>query len=262
MSSATSDMMEHLSSTILNNDDLPMVKAGAPAYLLMIDSLISKDPKNKALLANAAMLYTAYSDLFVKDRIRSKKMAQKALNYANQAICLEKKDACMLKSGTFEDFEKIISKMKIENVPALFSLGNAWSAWIMANKDDFNAIADMAHIEMIMKKVVELDDAYKEGAAYLYLGTLATLLPPALGGKPELGKQYFEKAVASSHGKNLMVKVIFAKLYAKMIFDRKLHDQLLEEVIATDPKIKGYTLVNTWAKIQAQELIDSADDYF
>jgi hypothetical protein len=59
-----------------------------------------------------------------------------------------------------------------------------------------------------------------------------------------------------------MVKVIFAKLYAKMIFDRKLHDQLLEEVIATDPKIKGYTLVNTWAKIQAQELIDSADDYF
>jgi hypothetical protein len=115
---------------------------------------------------------------------------------------------------------------------------------------------------MIMKKVVELDDAYKEGAAYLYLGTLATLLPPALGGKPELGKQYFEKAVASSHGKNLMVKVIFAKLYAKMIFDRKLHDQLLEEVIATDPKIKGYTLVNTWAKIQAQELIDSADDYF
>ena len=262
MSSATSDIMEHLSSTILNNDDLSMVKAGAPAYLLMIDSLISKDPKNKALLSNAAMLYTAYADLFVKDRIRSKKMAQKALNYANQAICIEIKDACMLKSETFEDFEKIISKMKKKQVPLLFSLGNAWSAWIMANKDDFNAIADMAHIELIMKKVVELDDAYKEGAAYLYLGTLATLLPPALGGKPELGKQYFEKAVASSQGKNLMVKVLFAKLYAKMIFDRKLHDQLLEEVMAADPKIKGYTLINTWAKIQAQELIDSADDYF
>ncbi|MBC8441646.1 MAG: hypothetical protein H8D87_18405 [Deltaproteobacteria bacterium] len=262
MTSATSDMMENLSNTILNNDDLPMVKAGAPAYLLMIDSLISKDPKNKTLLSTAAILYTAYADLFVKDMDRSKKMAQKALNYANQAICLEKKDACGLKSKTFEEFEKIISKMQKENVPALFAMGNAWSGWIMANKNDFNAIADMAHIELIMQKVIELDNAYKDGAAYLYLGTLATLLPPGLGGKPELGKQYFDKAVNLSKGKNLMAKVVFAKLYARMIFDRKLHDQFLKEVIAADPHVPGYTLVNTWAQIQAMELINSADDYF
>lgn len=262
MSNATSDMMEHLSNTILNNDDLSMVKTGAPSYLLMIDSLISKDPKNKNLLSTAAMLYTAYADLFVKDMDRSKKMAQKALNYANQAICLEKKDACRLKSETFKDFEKIISKMQKQHVPALFALGNAWSAWIMANKNDFNAIADMAHIELIMQKVIELDEEYKDGAAYLYLGTLASLLPPALGGKPEIGKRYFDKAVNLSKGKNLMVKVVFAKLYARMIFDRKLHDQLLKEVINADPYVEGYTLVNTWAQIQAQELINSADDYF
>ncbi|MFH2093360.1 MAG: hypothetical protein ABIJ31_13445, partial [Pseudomonadota bacterium] len=36
MSSATSDMMTHLSGTISNNDDLEMVQSGAPAYLLMI----------------------------------------------------------------------------------------------------------------------------------------------------------------------------------------------------------------------------------
>ena len=59
-----------------------------------------------------------------------------------------------------------------------------------------------------------------------------------------------------------MVKVLFAKLYAKMIFDRKLHDQLLKEVMAADPHVQGYTLINTWARIQAQELINSADDYF
>ena len=239
-----------------------MVKEGAPAYLLMIDSLISKDPQNKPLLSNAAMLYTAYADLFVKDTQRSKKMAEKALNYASQAICLEKKGACKLKSESFKEFEKIISKMQKNNVPALFALGNAWSGWIMANKDDFNALADMAHIELIMQKVIELDAAYKDGAAYLYLGTLATLLPPALGGKPELAKYYFEKAIISSNGKNLMVKVIFAKLYARMIFDRTLHDQLLTQVMAADPRVPGYILVNTWAKTQAMELINSADDYF
>ncbi len=262
ISSATSDMMESLSSTILNNDDLSMVKTGAPAYLLMIDSLISKDPENQTLLSTAAMLYTAYSDLFVQDTDRSKKMAQKALNYANQAVCIEKKDACRLKSETFENFEKIISKMNKKSVPALFALGNAWSGWIMANKNDFNAIADISRIELIMQKVIALDEGYKDGAAYLYLGTLATLLPPALGGKPELGKQYFDKAATLSKGKNLMVKVVFAKLYARMIFDRNLHDKLLKEVLAADPYAAGYTLVNTLAQLQARELITSADDYF
>ncbi len=40
MSNATSDIMSHLSKSILNNDDLSLVEQGAPAYLLMIDSLI------------------------------------------------------------------------------------------------------------------------------------------------------------------------------------------------------------------------------
>ena len=147
-------------------------------------------------------------------------------------------------------------------VPALFTLGNAWAGWIMVNKNDFNAIADISRIELIMKQVIHLDKTYRDGAAYIYLGALATLLPPGLGGKPEIGRQYFETAVKLSKGKNLMVKVIFAKLYAKMIFDRKLHDRLLEEVLAADPYVPGYTLVNTWAQKQAKELIAGADEYF
>lgn len=262
MSSATSDMMENLSTTILNNNDLSLVESGAPAYLLMIDSLISKDPENENLLCTAALLYSAYSDVFVKDGNRSRKMADKALNYANQAICLSKKDACGLKSRPFEEFEAIISHMKTKQLPALFALGNAWAGWIMANKTDFNAIADISHIELIMQKVIELDETYRDGAAHLYMGTLATLLPPALGGRPEQAKQHFEKAISLSMGKNLVVKVVYAKLYARMIFDRPLHDRLLKEVMAADPDEPGYTLVNTWAQKQARELLMNADDYF
>lgn len=262
VSSATSDMMDHLSATILNTDDLSLVETGAPAYLLMIDSLISKDPENETLLSTAALLYTAYSDVFIRDADRSRKMADKALTYGNQAICLAKKNACALKSTPFKEFGTIISTMKKKQVPALFALGSAWAGWIMANTNDFDAIADIAYIELIMQRVVELDKTYKDGAAYLYLGTLSTMLPPALGGRPEQGKHYFETALHLSRNKNLMVKVTFAKLYARMIFDRTLHDQLLEEVMAADPHVPGYTLVNTWAQKQANALIISADDYF
>jgi predicted anti-sigma-YlaC factor YlaD len=262
VSSATSDYMKHLSATILNNDDLVLVETGAPAYLLMVDSLISKDPENQTLLTTAGLLYTAYSDIFVHDRERSRKMAAKALGYAGQAVCLAKPNACGFRSAPFETFHTFVSSMEKKHLPVLFALGNAWAGWIMANTDDFNAIADLSRIEIIMQQVIELDPTYRDGAAFLYLGTLASFLPPALGGKPEQGKLYFEKALSLSQGKNLMVKVIYAKLYARMVFNRPLHDRLLQEVIAADPRVEGYTLVNTWAQKQARELIAGGDDYF
>ncbi|WDP93285.1 MAG: hypothetical protein HUN04_13315 [Desulfobacter sp.] len=256
------DMMSHLSSSIMNNNDLEMVKDGAPAYLLMVDSLISQDPGSEEILAAGARLYTAYADVFVTDKERSKKMADKAMGYALDAVCSAEDRACGLKEMDFEQFKAVVEEMDEDDLPYLFGLGNSWASWIMANKDDFNALADISRIETIMKQVVKLDDTYRDGAAYLYLGTLATFLPPALGGKPEQGRAYFEKAISLSRGKNLMTKVIYAKLYAKMMFDRPLHDRLLKEVMATDPDIPGYTLINTYAQQQARQLLAEADDYF
>lgn len=262
MSKATSDMMTHLSDTIKNNDDLQLVKDGAPAYLLMIDSLIRKDPENITLLYTAANLYGAYTDLFVKDAVRSKKFAIKAFDYAQQSLCLSDKKACRLKSLTFEQFTNVIHQMDDTHIAPLFALGNAWSKWILANSDDFDAIADLSHIETIMKQVIQLDDTYQDGAAYVYLGTLSSLLPEHLGGKPEAGKAYYEKALSVSNGKNLMIKVLYAQFYTRMVFNRTLHDQLLTDVLNADPQAPGYTLINTFAKVQAKQLLDDADDYF
>ncbi|WP_035238361.1 TRAP transporter TatT component family protein [Desulfobacter vibrioformis] len=257
-----SNMMTALSRSILNNNDLAMVEAGAPAYLIMVDSLIDQAPDSPDMLSSGAQLYTAYSDVFITDRERKRKLADKAMNYALNATCFAQSNACDLKQMPFEQFSTVVNAMEKDNLPYLFTLGKTWASWIMAHKDDFNALADIARIEVIMSRVIALDETYKDGAAYLYLGTLATFLPPALGGKPEQGRQYFEKAISISGGKNLMTKVVYAKLYAKMMFDRKLFDRLLNEVMDTDPNIDGYTLINTYAQQQAGKLLAEADDYF
>ncbi|MCG8566031.1 MAG: TRAP transporter TatT component family protein [Desulfobacterales bacterium] len=260
--SVKTDLMTNLSDTIVNNDDLEMVEAGAPAYLIMIDSLIAGDPDSEEMLSTASRLYSAYADVFVTDPERSRKLADKAVGYALQAICLADDDACGLKTLPYEEFKIALADLDEDELPYLFSLGTAWSGWIMAHRDDFNALADISRIEDIMVRVTQLDDSYQDGAAYLYLGALATLLPPALGGKPEQGRQYFERALSLSHGRNLMVKVMYARLYAKMVFDRELHDRLLNEVLEADPHVPGYTLVNTYARQNARKLLDEADEYF
>ena len=50
--------------------------------------------------------------------------------------------------------------------------------------------------------------------------------------------------------------------YARPLYDRELHDQLLNEVISSDPLKENYTLINVLAIKQAQNLIETADDYF
>ncbi len=59
-----------------------------------------------------------------------------------------------------------------------------------------------------------------------------------------------------------MVRVLYAKHYARLVFDKDLHDRLLNEVIAADPHAPGLTLINVLAQEQAHELLESGKDYF
>lgn len=255
-------MTDNLSHAILNNNDLATVEAGGPAYLLMVDSLLLSDPDNEALLRAAASVYTAYTEVFVKDGPRAEKLTDKALDYAFRAICVRRPEACSIRHDDFRSFENVISKFKKKDVPTVFTLGTAWAAWIQAHRQDWDAVAEIARVEGLMQRTIELHESYQDGAAHLYLGVLSTLLPPALGGKPDVGRQHFERAMALSNNKNLMVKVLYAQHYARLVFDRELHDRLLQEVLNAEPDVPGYALGNTLAQQKAQELIDSAQDYF
>jgi len=255
-------MTDNLSRAILNNNDLATVEAGGPAYLLMVDSLLHDDPDNASLLRAAANIYTAYTDVFVKDRSRAQKLSTKALDYALRAVCVSRSDACALRQESFQEFENDLVAFTAKDVPVLFALGSAWATWIQAHRQDWNAVAEISRVESIMQRIVVLDEFYQDGAAHQYLGVLSSFIPPALGGKPETGRRHFERALEISKNKNLMVKVMYARHYARLMFDRTLHDRLLNEVLEADPDVPGYALSNTLAQKQAKELLKGAADYF
>ncbi|HEX6930398.1 MAG TPA: TRAP transporter TatT component family protein, partial [Gammaproteobacteria bacterium] len=78
----------------------------------------------------------------------------------------------------------------------------------------------------------------------------------------EAAREHFERAIEISHGHNLGAKVALAENYARLVFDRELHDRVLREVVAADARVSGFTLMNVIAQQRAQELLASADDYF
>lgn len=123
-------------------------------------------------------------------------------------------------------------------------------------------MAELPRVEAIMGRLATLDGSFKQGGPHLYLGILSTLLPPALGGKPTVGRQHFEKADTIAKGRNLTIKVMFAEKYARLVFDRDLHDRLLNEVISANPTVPDLTLMNTLAQQRARELLATSQDYF
>lgn len=253
---------QDFSGAIMESDDPIYIQQALPAYLLLLDSLVKSSEPPIMLLKASADLQSAYAGAFINDPIRSKGFHQKALNNAFRALCLDNKSYCDIKGLSIEQLTTILDKSTLEQVPLLYTVATTWAGWIQANSDDWTAIGDLARVRMILEKILLLDESYQQGSVHLYLGVLATILSPTLGGQPELGKQHFDKAWELSKQQNLMVKVYYAKNYARILFDRELHDKLLNEVLNADPHAGNLTLMNVLAQQQAKNLLQSADDYF
>jgi hypothetical protein len=258
----TSRLGNNLSSAILNQDDPETVKAGAPAYLLLLDSLIEGSPHDATILIAGAKLYSVYDAVFVEDAERAKRLSTKARNYARRAMCLKQDALCAVDQGPFTKMLPVLNDRRYEHLPALYTSALAWALWIQHHSDNWAAVADLPKIEAMLNRVVELQDDFEHGQAHLYLGLLHSQRPPALGGKPELAKRHFEKALHYSQGKDLIVKVEYARHYGRMMFEQELHDRLLNEVLNAEVVVPGYTLSNVLAQRQARELLRSSADYF
>ncbi|MEJ2400532.1 MAG: TRAP transporter TatT component family protein [Xanthomonadales bacterium] len=262
VATAGSGVAGNLNTAILNQDDPELVRAGAPAYLLMLDSFVAGAPDNTAALSAAAELYSAYGVVFVDDPVRARKLTTRARAYGRRALCTTRRALCGMWNETYEGFVIRLQDVREAEAPALYTLALSWIAYIQAHDDDYAALARLPLAEAALLRVQELDPDYEEARVEHLLGVLNTVRPPALGGDFEAGQAHFQRAIALTGGRDLSAKVDYARYYARTLYDRELHDRLLQEVLAADPVQEGYTLFNTLAQDTAQELLESADDYF
>ena len=210
----------------------------------------------------SAKLNSAYASAFVNEPQRSQWMTKKALDYATRSVCISHKEFCEIRNMPFDEFSELVSQTTEKEVSTLYDYASTWATYIQNHSQDWNAVAELPRVKSIMEQVVKLDEEYDFGNSHLYLGVLATLLPPSLGGKPEIGREHFERAIDISEGKNLIAKVTFAEQYARLVFDQELHDELLNDVINSDAEQEGLTLSNTIAQQRAKDLLASSSDYF
>ena len=262
ISNAASNLADNLSSAMLNQDDPETVRAGSPSYMLLLDSFVEGSPDDPKLLAAASNMYASYGAVFVDDEARAARLTARARDYAYRGICVVYVAACKWREMKYEDFVASLDGLKQKHAETVYAYSFAMLAYMRAHSSDWNVRAELPQAEALVKRYLEISGDTANSSAYMYLGVILTLRPPALGGKPEEARTNFEKAIALSGGGDLGAKIEFAKGYAKLLYGRELHDQLVNEVLEASPYADRLTLTNVLAQEEALRLRAAADDYF
>lgn len=251
-----------LSGAILNEDDPELIASGVPAYLLLVDGFIYQRPDNEDLLAAGAQLFALFGSRFESDPARRVVLASKAREYGLRSMCIVHSPACSWEMLSYDDFVNQLGAVDAKKIDYLYSYAVSWLAYLDATSEDWSAVAELPWVEAAMERAEALDESYERGAIHGYLGILNSLRPPALGGRPEVAKAHFERAIELSQGRDLSVKVEYARRYARLMFERELHDRLLREVLAAPTASPGLTLFNVLAKREAEDLLATSEEYF
>ena len=261
---AVNSLMGPTVTNLQRQTDLDLVCEGASSYLLMLESMLASDPDDKKLLMTATQAFCAYTlalDVCGRPE-RAATVSVKAKKYG--LALLSKRDK--LKSITNMEtsvLHKALADMGKNDTATLFWAGNGWAIWIHYQGDSPASLAELVRVERIMLRVVELDETFYYGGAHLFLGAYYGAKPPQLGGKPEESRHHFEKALAISGREFLPTLVAYAQIYAKMVYDKELYVQLLQEVIDFPvEKRPDIALANQAAKRCAAQLLEQADRFF
>ncbi len=244
--------------------DLELVCEGAPAYLLIIDSLIVSNPESARMLMAGTQAYIAYAAALAAcgRPERSAELSIKAKNYGLALLSLYPEFKKNM-AKPVDEFQEALSGFKKSDVPALFWGGYGWANYILYQNGSPSSIADLFKIEQIMLKVLELDPLYYHGAVHLFLGVYYGSRPAIYGGKPEESRKHFEEGLSICSRHYLPVHVAYAEYYARNTLNRELFEKLLQEVLDFPLKRRpDLSLSNQIAKRRAKKLLDQADTYF
>jgi TRAP transporter T-component len=263
----TNRLLGPITGNLQQQTDINLVCEGAPSYLLILDSLLVSNPEGKALLLSATKAYSGFSSSLSECGASETRIAAVTDKAHLYGIRLLQHYLPLQSSGNYapstteDDFNSQLYQLHKDDVEDLFWGTFGWISWVQNQKGSPSSIADMAIIEKIMKRLLELDETYEGGSIHLFFGAYHALKPAMLGGRPDLSKEHFEKSLALSKRQFLITQTTYAQTYARSVFDQELHDTLLNEVLSfslTDAP--EFALSNQIAKNRAQKLLE--ENYF
>ena len=259
-----SPLVEGQVRSIHEEPDVELADRAIPAGIKMLEGLLVSDPDNSEILVPLAEGLCNYAFSFVEDDdpARASRLYLRGRRHAARALEIAGGPAGYTDLG-MEAFKTASAGVPQAAMPALYWVGRCWAGWLMLNLDDLEALAAISKLEIAMTRVLEWNENYDYAGPHLFFGAFYGSRPKLLGGDPERSKTHFDQALSLTGGRFLMTQMLYAKLYAVRVQDKKLFEKLLNEVEqAPADALPERRLANEVAKVKARALLEDADVYF
>lgn len=259
-----------------SDDDPELVREALPFGLKTYELLIAEDPENSSLYLAAAAGFVQYASAFIaedaaraadRDYARSKKLKERAARlymrgsrYAMGGIEI---DYPGFEELLREDPDDALSRMWNKDVPFLFLAGAGWLGAISNDPSNMARVAELSLAEAVMRRVLELDEEYGDGAVHEFFIVFEGGRSEAMGGSPERAREHYKRAVEITGGRKASPHVALATTVLVREQDVQGFRALLEKALAVDvQEVKKWRLSNILAQEKAEWLLGRIPDLF
>jgi len=259
-----------------SDDDPELVREAFPFGLKTYELLIAEDPENRSLYLAAAAGFVHYASTFIaedalrmadEDYARSRALRERAARlymrgsrYAMRGIEV---DYPGFETLLREDRSDALSRMWNKDVPFLFLAGAGWVGAISNDPSNMARVAELSLAEAVMRRVLELDEEYGDGAVHEFFINYEGGRSEAMGGSIERARRHYARAVEITGGKKASPHVALATTVAVREQDVESFQDLLEKALAVDvQEVKKWRLSNILARQKAEWLLGRIPEFF
>lgn len=280
---STSKVLVKAQPSLKMESDYEMAARAIPGSLKTVEGFHVAVPENKRLVRVLAEGYCQYGTAFIEDEWERAKFAKdfdtadyhsdratkafiRCMNYGLELLGKKWQAAIF---GPIDEFRPLVEKAGRSQRFAMLWTAIGLASAINQNKDDIALVAHLPKAKMILERIIEIDktklpaDRAHAAMPHIALAMAATATSPALGGKPEVGKNHFDIAWRITGEKFLLARVLFARRYAVMMQDKTLFRDTLIKVLQTDPAIwPEQRLANEVAHRRARRYLKMEKEWF
>jgi predicted anti-sigma-YlaC factor YlaD len=258
------------------DDDPELVGAALPFALKTMEGLLAQDRDHEQLLLAAASGFTQYAwgwvqlpgqrlqdaeyEASLRQLDRARRLYLRGRDYGLRG--LERRHPG-IGERLRRDPDAAVAAFGRDDLPLAFWTGAGWAGAIAVGKDQPELLADLPVVQALVRRVLEVDERWSDGAAHEISISLAAALPAAMGGGAERARHHFGRAVAIAGGRHASPYLALAEAVAVPAQDRAEYETLLEQALAVDVDAKPASrLANLLAQEQAAWLLARAGERF
>ena len=264
------------SNVYVQDDDPELIRDALPFALKTYEALLAAQPKDRDLCLTTADAFVEFASAFVHEEAqrleevdfeRAKHLRKRAaklyLRGRNYALAGLSADYPAFEEDLRKDPYPALNALSGKDVPLLFWAAAGWAGAVSTDVNNMSLVAELPIVEAMMRRALELDEDFEDGAIHEFFITYEGSRSEAMGGSAERAMEHFDRVVSITRGQKASPYVSLASSVAVRKQDYKMFEDLLNKALAIDPDtVPEWRLANTLAQEKAQWLLDQRAGLF